>query len=93
MTTRTDVFRCAKCDERLDPQDHVLCPECSDGMLLEQNVELREALEAVLLFHSPPPWEEAKRARWQELTGKDEATTKVLCDRIREVLADEEQGQ
>lgn len=44
----------------------------------------RDALEAVLLFHSGSPWDDEKRARWRELTGAEEATTAVLCDLVRE---------
>lgn len=52
------------------------------------DVTTRNALEAVLLFYSPPPWDAAKRARWQALTGADEATTRVLCDTVRKALAE-----
>lgn len=53
------------------------------------------ALEAVLLFHSGSPWDDTKRLRWLELAHlvlKDvyylnyEATTRVLCDMVREAL-------
>ena len=40
---------------------------------------------AVLLFHRGGPWTDEDRATWRELTGEDEATTKVLCDLAREV--------
>lgn len=46
----------------------------------------RNALEAVLLFHSSSPWDDAKRARWRELTGSEEATVRVLCDLARAAL-------
>lgn len=47
-----------------------------------------DALELPLLFHAGGPWDDAKRARWKALTGTEEATTRVMCDAIRRVLAD-----
>jgi len=85
------VLRCSGCGERIEPQD-VQCSECSEGILQEQKDEQRQALEAVLLFYSQPPWDTVKRERWLEITGTDEATTKVLCDHIRKIL-DEESGR
>jgi hypothetical protein len=38
---------------------------------------------AVLMFYRGGPWTGADRAVWRELTGEDEATTKVLCDLAR----------
>jgi hypothetical protein len=46
----------------------------------------RDALEAVLLFHSASPWTPEKRARWAKLTGEAEATTRALCDAVRRAL-------
>jgi len=46
----------------------------------------RDALEAVLLFHSESPWDETKRAQWWNLTQSNEATTRVLCDTVRIAL-------
>lgn len=48
--------------------------------------KLVRALEAVLLFYSVGPWTGERRAKWLEITGEGEATTKVLCDHIRGVL-------
>jgi hypothetical protein len=42
---------------------------------------------AVLLFHRGGPWTDADRAVWLELTGQRDATTRVLGDLAREVLA------
>jgi hypothetical protein len=47
-----------------------------------------DALEAVLLFYSVSPWDEQKKKRWMNLTGKEEATTKVLCDTVRAALVE-----
>jgi len=49
--------------------------------------KLRAALELPLMFHASGPWDEDKRRRWKEITGSDEATTKIMCDHIRNVLA------
>ena len=46
----------------------------------------KKAMLAVLLFHGGGEWTNAKREEWKRLTGKDEATTKVLCDYIRSAL-------
>jgi hypothetical protein len=45
------------------------------------------AVTAALLFHSDSPWTPEKRTDWRELTGSDEATTKVLCDTLRAAQA------
>jgi hypothetical protein len=45
------------------------------------------ALRLPLLFHSGAPWTEERRLEWRSLTGSYEATTKVMCDAIREALA------
>lgn len=47
---------------------------------------MQTALEAVLLFYSPAPWDLCKQNRWFQITGSREATTRVLCDHIRQVL-------
>jgi hypothetical protein len=62
----------------------------------------KRALQAVLLFHSAGPWDGAKRLEWQnicaEVLGSNnlpgrvigrsswDATTRVLCDLVREAL-------
>lgn len=61
------------------------CPHCGALDIGRLVAEREAALEAVLLFHGP--WDEQKQARWKAITGKDEATTQVLCDHIRKVLA------
>lgn len=52
---------------------------------LEQE-RTHNALEAVLLFHSASPWDQAKRTQWWNLTQSEEATTRVLCDVVRLAL-------
>ncbi len=44
------------------------------------------ALEAVLLFHSTSPWDHAKQIHWWNLTQRNEATTRILCDVVRLAL-------
>lgn len=53
----------------------------------EGSLDPLDALRAVLLFHSASPWEQ-QQAEWLRITGSREATTKVLCDHIRAVLAE-----
>ena len=47
---------------------------------------LRATLELPLLFHSGGVWDDTKRRRWREITGTEEATTRVMCDAIRRAL-------
>ena len=42
---------------------------------------------AVLLFHRGGRWTGQDRNEWVMLTGEEEATTKVLCDLAREMMA------
>jgi hypothetical protein len=49
--------------------------------------DLERLARAVLLFHHGGPWRDADREVWLKLTGQYDATTKVLCDLAREVLA------
>lgn len=52
----------------------------------EQRRALFNAAKATLLFHSGGPWSNARRDEWLELTGREEATTRNLCDFVREQL-------
>jgi hypothetical protein len=45
---------------------------------------------AVRLFHRGGPWTSWDRHVWRELTGQEEATTRVLCDLARRVEEAEE---
>jgi hypothetical protein len=42
---------------------------------------------AVLLFHRGGQWTGQDRNEWVMLTGEEDATTKVLCDLARKLLA------
>lgn len=61
----------------------------------EPSYDVRDALTAVLLFHSGGEWTADKAGVWLRITGTREATTKVLCDHVRSALAmiDEMGGQ
>jgi len=48
---------------------------------------LRDAAELPLMFHAGGIWLGDNPTRWKQITGTDEATTKVMCDHIRSVLA------
>lgn len=52
----------------------------------ERDRLVQEALELPLLFHSGGAWDDDKRARWKAITGSDDASTKAMCDHIRETL-------
>jgi hypothetical protein len=43
-----------------------------------------------LIFHAGGPLTEEMRLDWQEVTGKEEITTKVMCDAIRAFISEEE---
>lgn len=45
---------------------------------------------AVLMFYDAAPWDQEKQKVWKALTGREEATTKVLCDLARRVRTMEE---
>jgi hypothetical protein len=58
--------------------------------VLRSDFELADGLlRAVLLFHSGSPWDDGKQKEWERLTGKNEVTTKALCDSIRKSLGNE----
>ena len=59
-----------------------LCGECIACLKIEVDI-LRRKIHAALLFHSPGPWDDAKRADWEETTGTEGACTKSLCDFLR----------
>lgn len=55
----------------------------------EANTQRRgliNACKAVLMFHRGGPWSEAMRDEWKALTGADEASTRTLCEFVREQL-------
>ena len=63
------------------------CDKDALGAALEQpSPKTIAALEAVLLYYSPSPWDNEKQIRWQQLTGKNLSTTKTLCDFVREAI-------
>lgn len=58
----------------------------ADARLMAAAPELLDACRAVLLFHAVE-WDEDKRTEWKAITGESEATTKILCDHIRNAIA------
>lgn len=69
------------------------------GITIRSNVELakehgfvpeidrfRDALEAVLLFHSGGEWTLEKATAWRSRMKGDAATGRALCDHIRSLL-------
>lgn len=52
----------------------------------EQRRGLIKAAKATLMFHQGGPWSQANREAWLELTGREEASTRSLCDFVREQL-------
>lgn len=57
-----------------------------NARLLGKRYRLREALSLPLLFHKDV-WRKSDREEWQRITKSSDATTKVMCDAIRTVLA------
>ena len=46
------------------------------------------AAEVVLMFHRGVVWTDQMRKRWRELTGSQDATTKVMCDTVRAAVGE-----
>lgn len=69
-----------------------------DNPAAKQALKMKAALEMVLMFHGLEDWDDTKRIAWERLqleAGRqkpgDMATTRVLCDTIREVLGLQEE--
>lgn len=65
---------------------HDACVKREADLAAQLEASMR-ALNATLLFWSAGTWDAAKRARWVELTGAEECTSKSLCDFVRQTLA------
>lgn len=68
----------------------VACAEAAEAeidRLRAQVAALRDVLLLPLMFYAGGGWMDHHRLRWKEITGSDEATTKVMCDTIRNILA------
>lgn len=57
-------------------------------MATEREGRLEEALKLVLMFHKGGPWTDDDSRKWRVTTGIDEATTRVLCNHLRNVLSE-----
>lgn len=56
--------------------------------LQAENERMRRALAAVLLWHKGGGWGHEERARWDALTGREETTSRALCDVVRAALGE-----
>lgn len=54
----------------------------------EPSLDMKDALALPIIFHGGGIWDDARQAEWLRITGTREATTKVLCDHMRFVLAE-----
>jgi hypothetical protein len=60
-------------------------------MSRDEVYRLRELLELPLIFHAGG---RPNRARWEQITGTNEMTSKVMCDQIRAAMISiKESGQ
>lgn len=66
---------------------------CREKEQVQEMTKTDRTLRAVLLFYAPGPWTTAKLNEWDGLTGCREATTKNLCDLVREALSEAEVGK
>ena len=57
-----------------------------DHMERTRNQDMLKACKATLLFHSGKAWDDPSRESWFNLTQSTEATTKVLCDFVRDAI-------
>lgn len=53
----------------------------------EREKAMADVLSLVLLFHRGGWWTQDDIGEWLRITGKTDATTKVMCDTIRAALA------
>lgn len=53
---------------------------------MRENPTCEDVTRAVLLFHASPSWGPEQRQEWAEVTGEEEATTRILCDLARRAL-------
>ena len=60
----------------------------ADALLIAAAPEMRDVIHALLLFyHGGLDWNDDTRREWKRLTGNNDATTRVLADFARRVLA------
>jgi hypothetical protein len=60
------------------------------GDLAFKNLKLQRTLQLPLIFHAGGHLTDGMRKEWQDITGKKEMTTKVMCDAIRYTLGEED---
>lgn len=64
---------------------HILANRLEEG--INEADKFRALLEVVLLFHRGGEWTANDTTTWTRLTGGNDASTKGLCDAIRDALA------
>lgn len=62
------------------------CHSVEDAQFIAAAPDMAAVAEATILFYTIN-WTDEKRKRWKELTGQEEATTKILCNFARFALA------
>lgn len=64
-----------------------VCPCCQQDVDAQLT---RDALitvtEMLLMFYEASTWTDVERARWRELSGSEDATTRALCNGARKAL-------
>jgi hypothetical protein len=74
--------QCARCiDDRSQDQQRLFHYEGAFE-------PLRAALALVLMFYTVGEWSDEKKTEWKRITGNDDASTKAMCDHIRQVLGE-----
>lgn len=58
----------------------------ANAQLIAAAPDMLAALELPSLFYSVE-WTEGRKTRWKQITGLAEATTRIMCDHIRKVIA------
>lgn len=59
----------------------------ANARLIAAAPEMYDAMRLPLLFHSVGAWTDECALEWERITGTKEATTKIMCDAIRALLA------
>ena len=81
------IDRAEKAEGEVKRLEHLLKLSAAEvALMVRLRNQAHEALEWVLRFHSGKPWGPEDERLWRRWTGREECTTKALCDQIREVL-------
>ena len=85
--TKTERWACAACGSEFSRRARLDESQRRNLSLAGQVERMRDALNLVLLFHGGGEWGVEARAQWRAVTGGDDATTRALCDHIRQTIA------